>query len=60
MVPTQQGGCVSVTTPVLQDGARADQTHVRRPGKRMNSPERWEITQLIKAGVLDVTQYPHL
>ena len=41
-----------------QEGVRTDQAHVRRPGKRLNSPERWEITQLIKAGVLDVTQYP--
>ena len=30
----------------------------RRPGKRLTSPERWEITQLIKSGVLDVTEYP--
>ena len=42
----------------LQEGARADQAHVRRPGKRLNSPERWEVTQLIKAGVLDITEYP--
>ena len=30
----------------------------RRPGKRLTSPERWAITQLIKLGVLDVTEYP--
>lgn len=24
----------------------------------MSSPERWEVTQLIKSGVLDVTEYP--
>lgn len=30
----------------------------RRPGKRITSPEKWEINQLIKAGVLDVTEYP--
>ena len=24
----------------------------------MTSPERWEVTQLIKSGVLDVTEYP--
>ena len=41
-----------------QEGVRTDQAHVRRPGKRLNSPERWEITQLIKAGVLDIAQYP--
>ena len=30
----------------------------RRPGKRITSPEKWEINQLIKAGVLDVSEYP--
>ncbi|GAB4818028.1 hypothetical protein N2152v2_005074 [Parachlorella kessleri] len=30
----------------------------RRRGRRMTSPERWEIAQLIKAGVLDVSEYP--
>ena len=30
----------------------------RRPGKRLTSPERWEVTQLIKAGVLSITEYP--
>ena len=30
----------------------------RRRGKKMSSPERWEVTQLIKSGVLDVTEYP--
>ncbi len=24
----------------------------------MTSPERWEVTQLIKSGVLDVKDYP--
>lgn len=33
-------------------------TTVGRPRKRLTSPERWEVTQLIKAGVLDVTEYP--
>ncbi|KAK9907427.1 hypothetical protein WJX75_003407 [Coccomyxa subellipsoidea] len=33
-------------------------TAVGRPRKRLTSPERWEVTQLIKAGVLDVTEYP--
>jgi len=27
--------------------------------KRMTSPERWEVAQLIKSGVLDVTEYPN-
>jgi hypothetical protein len=30
----------------------------RRRGRRMTSPERWEISQLIKSGVLDVSEYP--
>jgi hypothetical protein len=30
----------------------------RRPGKRLTSPERWEVGQLIKSGVLDITDYP--
>jgi ATP-dependent RNA helicase DHX8/PRP22 len=30
----------------------------RRRGRRMTSPERWEISQLIKAGVLDPSEYP--
>lgn len=30
----------------------------RRSGKRVQSPDKWEINQLIKAGVLDITEYP--
>ena len=30
----------------------------RRPGKRLSSPERWELTQLVKAGVIDITEHP--
>ena len=26
--------------------------------KRLTSPERWEVTQLIKSGVLSVEEYP--
>jgi hypothetical protein len=41
----------------ISDGAmQAGRT--RRPGKRITSPEKWEINQLIKAGVLDVSEYP--
>lgn len=36
----------------------AEEPATRRRGKRMTSPERWEVTQLIKSGVLDVTEYP--
>ena len=38
--------------------AAAAAAAARRPGKRLSSPERWEVTQLIKSGVLDVTEYP--
>lgn len=50
MVPTRAG--ITVREDAADGAAR------RRPGKRLNSPERWEITQLIKAGVLDVSEYP--
>lgn len=30
----------------------------RRRGRRLTSPERWELSQLIKSGVLDVSEYP--
>ncbi|XP_062225195.1 probable pre-mRNA-splicing factor ATP-dependent RNA helicase DEAH5 [Phragmites australis] len=30
----------------------------RQPVRRMNSPERWEVKQLIASGVLDVKDYP--
>lgn len=36
----------------------ADGSRKRRRGKRMTSPERWEISQLIKSGVLDPSEYP--
>uniref|UniRef100_A0A7S0R6B2 RNA helicase n=2 Tax=Pyramimonas obovata TaxID=1411642 RepID=A0A7S0R6B2_9CHLO len=31
---------------------------VRRPQKRLSSPERWEAQQLIASGVLKVSEYP--
>lgn len=30
----------------------------RRRGRRLTSPERWELSQLVKAGVLDVSELP--
>lgn len=38
-----------------EDGGKDPQ---RRRGRRMTSPERWEISQLIKSGVLDPSEYP--
>lgn len=43
---------------VKDDEPLADGMPRRRPGKRLTSPERWEVTQLIKSGVLDVSEYP--
>ncbi|KFM27366.1 putative pre-mRNA-splicing factor ATP-dependent RNA helicase [Auxenochlorella protothecoides] len=40
---------------VKDDG---DDAKPRRRGRRMTSPERWEISQLIKSGVLDPSEYP--
>ena len=42
----------------VKDEAPLDGIARRRPGKRLTSPERWEVTQLIKSGVLDVSEYP--
>lgn len=33
---------------------------VKKRRRRLNSPERWEISQLIKSGVLDPSEYPEL
>ena len=35
-----------------------DREAKKRPGKRLSSPERWEVKQLIASGVLDVKDYP--
>ena len=43
---------------VRDDAPLVDGMNRRRPGKRLTSPERWEVTQLIKSGVLDVSEYP--
>lgn len=40
------------------DDGGADDAKPRRRGRRMTSPERWEISQLIKSGVLDPSEYP--
>ena len=37
---------------------RVDEGKPRRRGRRLTSPERWEISQLIKSGVLDPSEYP--
>lgn len=35
-----------------------DISKMKRAGKRISSPERWELAQLKHAGVLKVTEYP--
>jgi ATP-dependent RNA helicase DHX8/PRP22 len=52
--PSALHGLSGIAAPAATAAATA-----RRPGKRMSSPERWEVTQLIKSGVLDVTEYPN-
>ncbi|KAK3074493.1 DEAH-box ATP-dependent RNA helicase prp22 [Teratosphaeriaceae sp. CCFEE 6253] len=42
--------------PVIDNGGGAG----RKPRKRMTSPERWEIRQLIASGVVKAADYPDL
>jgi len=42
----------------MNDEWANDDEAVKRPRKRMTTPERWEIKQLIASGVLDVRDYP--
>ncbi|KAI0992130.1 hypothetical protein K3495_g16056, partial [Podosphaera aphanis] len=39
---------------------KSDSTELRRSKKRMTSPERWEIRQLIASGVVKASDYPDL
>lgn len=70
LLPAQPGGPGSSSNPApagqslrglsgitVKDDDSSNQPK-RRLGKRLTSPERWEITQLIKSGVLDVRDYP--
>ncbi|KAK9801965.1 hypothetical protein WJX73_002689 [Symbiochloris irregularis] len=43
---------------VREEAPLADGMARRRVGKRLTSPERWEVNQLIKSGVLAVEDYP--
>lgn len=40
--------------------AAADQSSLVRSAKRLTSPERWEIKQLISSGVIPASEYPEL
>ena len=52
-------GLTGLSGVKLQDHKPAGPGTGRRPRKRLTSPERWEIKQLIASGVLDVKDYPH-
>eukprot|EP00890_Picochlorum_soloecismus_P002612 jgi/Picsp_1/3351/NSC_06189-R1_probable pre-mrna-splicing factor atp-dependent rna helicase-like len=45
---------------VVRDAAFSSGTQVKRHRRRLTSPERWEIRQLINSGVLDPSEYPEL
>jgi ATP-dependent RNA helicase DHX8/PRP22 len=48
---------LDTTVPVVEDGFNARNNGIR---KRMTSPERWEIQQLIASGVIPKSDYPNL
>ncbi|XP_015694102.1 probable pre-mRNA-splicing factor ATP-dependent RNA helicase DEAH5 isoform X2 [Oryza brachyantha] len=51
------GNRIGVSGIVIAQDNQSD-TASRRPIKRMSSPERWEMKQLIASGVLDAKDYP--
>jgi ATP-dependent RNA helicase DHX8/PRP22 len=53
--PSGGGGLKGISGITVKDD---DEGVVRRPGKRLSSPERWEVQQLIASGVLDPSEYP--
>ncbi len=58
---TLGGGTRGWATGLIDDPATAkDNTPAPRQRKRMTSPERWEIRQLIASGVVKVSDYPEL
>lgn len=50
-----RNGNFTTSVPVI-DGSNG----MRKPKKRMTSPERWELKQLIAAGALKASDYPDL
>lgn len=46
--------------PLNSKGAIKEESTVKRSAKRLTSPERWEIKQLISSGALDASEYPDL
>ena len=53
-----QSGLHGLSGIKVHDDDVLDPAKLRRPGKRLTSPERWEVNQLIKSGVLSVSEYP--
>ncbi len=53
-----QSGLHGLSGIKVHDDDALDPAKLRRPGKRLTSPERWEVNQLIKSGVLSVSEYP--
>ncbi|KAI0691980.1 P-loop containing nucleoside triphosphate hydrolase protein [Cytidiella melzeri] len=49
----------SNATP-LGSGSKNFQDEPKRSAKRLTSPERWEIKQLISSGIVDASEYPDL
>ena len=41
-------------------GSKGFQDEPKRSAKRLTSPERWEIKQLISSGIIDASEYPDL
>lgn len=46
--------------PVIEDDAGMSSKHRMKSQKRLTSPERWEIKQLIASGVIPASQYPDI
>lgn len=53
---SRYGSLDTKTVPVFED----DTQQARRPKKRMTSPERWEIKQLIASGAISAADYPEI
>lgn len=64
--PRQQIDAEVARQTRIDDAMQGDDRHpnqqadIGRPKKRLTSPERWEIKQLIAAGALNASQYPDL
>lgn len=54
---SRYGALDSKTVPVFEDESGGGG---RRPKKRMTSPERWEIKQLIASGAISAADYPEI